>query len=74
MNKNFKVEYASDTFGNEWFSIDDLIVAETAEEAIELAQDFVIEQSRAKGSDYEEAVKFIVSHVWRAEEVKRCTI
>ena len=69
--KKFLVEYAADAFGSEWFSMGDLIEAETEEEAIELAQDYVIEQSRAKGSDYEEAVKFIVSHVWRSQEVEQ---
>ena len=67
--KKFKVEYAADVFGSEWFPMGDFIEAETKEEAIELAKDYAIEQTRSIGVDYEAAVRFIVSHVWRAEIV-----
>lgn len=67
--KKFKVEYAADAFGSEFFSMDDLIVAETEEAAIELAKDSMIEASRANGYEYEEAVEENNNYVWRAQEV-----
>ena len=67
--KKFKVEYAADAFGSEFFSMDDLIEAETEEAAIELAKDYMIESSRSTGYEYEEAAEIHNSYVWRAEEV-----
>lgn len=66
--KKFKVEYAADTFGSEWFSMGELIEAETEEEAIEMAKDYMIESSRSNGYEYEEAVEENNNYVWRAHE------
>ena len=71
MNKKFKVEYnASSAYGGEWFTVDDLVEAETAEEAIELAKDYMIESARANGYEYEEADEIHNSYTWRAKEAE----
>lgn len=71
MNKQFKIEYnpKPEEYGSEWFSFDDFVEAETAEEAIELAKDHEIEAARNFGMQAEEAIEWVKSLLWRAEEV-----
>lgn len=70
MNKIFKIEYnPTNEYGGEWFAVDDLVEAETEEEAIELAKDYMIEASRANGYGYEQAVEIHNGYAWIAKEV-----
>lgn len=70
MNKKFRVEYnPTNENGSEWFTVGDFIDAETEEEAIVLAKDYMIECSRANGYEYEEATEIHNNYAWRAEEV-----
>lgn len=70
MSKKFKVEYnPTKDYSSEWFTIDDYVEAENAEEAIDFAKDYMIESARANGYEYDEAVEIHNSYAWRAEEV-----